>query len=134
MNQADSWLARHAELTRRYFLKIGLASAPAATLLPQGVAAIEKVTELEAVIAQLESYLTKQDDFKDVSRGDPIPHSLSTEERQQVGLTQQTWSLEVTSDPEHPAELRTPLSQEAGTALDWDGLMEHQTANPPKAG
>lgn len=124
MNQADSWLARHAELTRRYFLKIGLASAPAVTLLPQGVAAIEKVTELEAVIAQLESYLTKQDDFKDVSRGDPIPHSLSTEERQQVGLTQQTWSLEVTSDPEHPAELRTPLSQEAGTALDWDGLME----------
>ena len=124
MNQADSWLARHAELTRRYFLKIGLASAPAVTLLPQGVAAIEKVTELEAVIAQLESYLTKQGDFKDVSRGDPIPHSLSAEERQQVGLTQETWSLEVTSDPEHPAELRTPLSQESGTALKWDGLME----------
>src|SRR6185436_7576194 len=42
----------------------------------------------------------------------------------QVGLTRETWNLEVISDPEHKADLRNPLTREKGTALDWDGLMK----------
>jgi DMSO/TMAO reductase YedYZ molybdopterin-dependent catalytic subunit len=41
-----------------------------------------------------------------------------------VGLTQETWKLEVVSDPDAPAKIEAPLSKELGTALDWDGLMK----------
>jgi len=44
--------------------------------------------------------------FRDVSRGKPLPHSLSEEEKRKVGLTRQTWKLEVISDPDNPATVR----------------------------
>ena len=45
-------------------------------------------------------------------------------ERQKLGLTRETWSLEVISDPENPVRLGSPLTKEKGTALDFDRLME----------
>lgn len=71
-----------------------------------------------------EPYFTPQEKFRDVSRGTPLPHKLSAEKRAEVGLTRETWKLEVTSDPEHKAVLGKPLSKQDGTALDWDALMK----------
>jgi DMSO/TMAO reductase YedYZ molybdopterin-dependent catalytic subunit len=69
-------------------------------------------------------YLTPQEAFGNVSRGDPRPYDLPDEKKREVGLTPETWRLEVVSDPEHPADLERPLSIEAGAALDWRQLMD----------
>src|SRR5207244_11589836 len=53
-----------------------------------------------------------------------LPHSLSDERKRKVGLTRETWKLEVISDPDNPAKIRSPLTKKDGTALDFDGLMK----------
>jgi DMSO/TMAO reductase YedYZ molybdopterin-dependent catalytic subunit len=80
--------------------------------------------ELAEVVEKLEDFLTLPEKFQDVSRGTPLPHSLSDERKRAVGLTRETWRLEVISDPEHPATIRKPLTQAAGTALDFASLMQ----------
>jgi DMSO/TMAO reductase YedYZ molybdopterin-dependent catalytic subunit len=65
-----------------------------------------------------EPYLTPQEKFRDVSRGKPLPHTLPPEKKAQVGMTRESWKLEILSDPKHPAEIGQPLT------LDWDGLMK----------
>lgn len=68
-------------------------------------------------------YLTPQDDFGDVERGSPLPYTLPPERRWEVGLERETWQLEVVADPASDSKLEHPLSIEAGTALDFDGLL-----------
>jgi len=125
--QLDRFLADHAAVSRRFFLSLGAAGAAAwnhlaasAEQLPQGQKGDPR---LEAAIAQLESWLTPVADFRDVSRGRPIPHTLPDDRKAEVGLTRETWSLEVVSDPENPARLRSPLTRADRTALDFAGLM-----------
>jgi DMSO/TMAO reductase YedYZ molybdopterin-dependent catalytic subunit len=64
-----------------------------------------------------EPYLTPQAKFRDVSRGKPLPHQLPAEKKAQVGLTPESWKLNILSDPEHPAQIAKP------GRLDWNGLM-----------
>jgi len=100
--------------SRRSFLQLGAAGAAAlAAAGPQSPASPD-----------VEPYLTPQDKFRDVSRGDPLPHKLPPEKLAQVGLSRETWTLNVLSDPEHRTELQNPLTKEKGTALDWNGLMK----------
>jgi DMSO/TMAO reductase YedYZ molybdopterin-dependent catalytic subunit len=66
---------------------------------------------------------TPQEKFRDVSRGKPLPHSLPDEKKREVGLTRETWKLEVISDPENPARLGRQLTTADGTALDFAGLV-----------
>ena len=120
----ERFLAEHVEVTRRWFLQAGAAGAAALSSWPLHAAERDLAPELQEAIARLESYLTLQDDFQDVSRGKPKPHTLSKEQRTEVGLTRETWKLEVTSDPDNRARLSKPLKKEDGTALDFAGLME----------
>jgi DMSO/TMAO reductase YedYZ molybdopterin-dependent catalytic subunit len=76
-----------------------------------------------ATIAPL-GYLTPQDEFGDVERGNPLPYTLPLERRREVGLERETWRLEVVADPASDTKLEQPLSIEAGTALDFAGLLE----------
>lgn len=115
-------LKDHQEVTRRWFLQLGAVGA--ATLPTLRVHGSERDPQLQTAIEDLESYFTPPDDFRDVSRGKPLPHSLPDEKKSQVGLTRDSWRLEVKSDPENPARLRSPLTSEKGTALDFAGLME----------
>ena len=117
-------LAEHATLTRRYFLRCGSVGAIALTSLPLLGSSRKREVDMQEMIEGLETWLTRPDDFRDVSRGKPKPHSLSIEKRQEVGLTRDTWKLEVISDPEKPALLRNPLAAAKGTALDFKGLMQ----------
>ena len=68
--------------------------------------------------------MTPPDKFQDVSRGKPLPHSLPDEKKREVGLTRESWRLEVISDPEQPAAVRKPLTKADGTALSFDALMQ----------
>ena len=128
-----AFLSEHAELTRRFFLQAGaLGFASAAAFTTHGAEgekanaatpATEKPAKPDKAGAQPEPYFTPAAHFRDVSRGKPIPHSLPVEKLREVGLTRDTWQLEVLADPEHPAKLGKPLTKADGTALDFAALM-----------
>jgi hypothetical protein len=114
----------HAALSRRYFLELGVAGAAALNSLPLQAEGLESSPALQEAIAKLESWLTAMGDFRDVSRGKPIPHSLSDEKKAEVGMTRDTWKLEVLSDPDKPARVRNEFRKSDNTALDFAALME----------
>lgn len=120
----ERFLDEHRRLTRRFFVKAGATAAAAILAPPLWAEAKGRDARLQAAIDTLESYLTPPDEFRDVSRGNPKPHSLPEEKRAEVGLTRDTWRLEVASDPENPVRLHSPLTREDGTALDFAGLLE----------
>jgi hypothetical protein len=123
------FLAEHADVTRRYFLRQGLAGGLGAIAFTGASAAAQEKPPAtnpkpEKAGAFAEPYFTPAQHFRDVSRGKPIPHSLSQERRREVGLTPDTWGLEVISDIASPAKLKKPLSREAGTLLRFDDLLK----------
>lgn len=125
MSDAASWIAEHSYVTRRYFLSLGAAAVAAQHLFPSLALAAENgvSAELNEVTRSLE-YLTRPESFGTVERGTPLPYTHPPEKLREVGLTRDTWKLEVISDPDAPAKLGSPLSREQGTALDWPGLMK----------
>lgn len=131
----DQFLTEHGELTRRYFLGLGASGAAALAGSPLAAADAGKQEILQSAIERIESWLTRPDDFRDVSRGNPVPHTLDEETRTAVGLTRDTWSLEVISDPDNKARLRNPLSKKTGNAFRFADLMkmaEKQAVRFPK--
>jgi DMSO/TMAO reductase YedYZ molybdopterin-dependent catalytic subunit len=119
------FILAHQALTRRYFLRLGLAGTAALGFGPRAALGADPIApELAKALEDLEPYFTSQQKFRDVSRGKPLPHSLPDEKKREVGLTRETWKLEVVSDPDHPASLRNPLTKKNGTALDFEGLMK----------
>jgi len=110
-------------LTRRHFIRLGATGAAALGCRPLALAGVKSSPQLAKVIAALEPYFTRQEDFREVARGQPLPHSLPEEQKRKVGLTRETWRLEVICDPDYPATIHRPLKQEEGTALDFAGLM-----------
>lgn len=124
VHSLDQFLQEHSRLTRRFFVGIGLAGLASLSGRIREVQAAEFPAELNEAIAKLESFMTPADKFRDVSRGSPVPHSLPEEKRSEVGLTRETWRLEVISDPDHPSRIKQPLTKENGQALDFAALME----------
>lgn len=117
------FLNEHRRLTRRYLLGLGAAGSIAAAW-PRVIRGDDASPELAKAIAALEPYFTAQAEFRDVSRGKPLPHSLPEEKKAEVGLTRETWKLEVVSDKEHPAKLGRELTKENGTAIDFEALLK----------
>lgn len=124
ITSVSTFLAEHDELTRRYFLGLGAAGVAALALLPSRTKADLSSPELRAVLDNLESCLTPQEEFRDVSRGIPVPHTLDEEKKREVGLTGDTWKLEVVGDPDHKPDIRNPLSKETNNAFDFKSLMK----------
>jgi len=125
MHDLDRLAAQHVAVSRRYFLQMGAAGFAALQLTPVLARADDPAEKavLATELAKLE-YLTKWDDFRLIERGEPLPYTHPIEKLQEVGLTRETWKLEVVADPEAKATMEKPLSKELGTALDWQGLMK----------
>jgi hypothetical protein len=125
MHEMHQFLDEHIDISRRYFLQLGALGLSAIHLSPLLAVANESVGKaaLADELAKLE-YLTEPDKFQLVERGEPLPYTHPLEKLQEVGLTHETWKLEVVSDPDAKATLENPLSKELGTALDWQGLMK----------
>src|SRR5438552_2004882 len=119
MKDAESFVRENQDLTRRYFLRLSAAGAAAVGLWPFSARAGPLAPELAKALETLEPYFTPQEKFRDVSRGKPLPHSLSHDKKRDVGLTRESWKLEVVSDSDYPAKLRSPLTRRDGTALDF---------------
>lgn len=136
MTHDRRFLDEHWEMTRRYFLQLGAAGAAATAALPAGPLSSaargtgpqeekpKAATKPEKAGASPDPYFTPPENFRDVSRGSPIPHTLSEEKKSEAGLTRETWSLEVISDPEHPAKLGKEFKKSDGSALDFELLMQ----------
>ncbi len=123
MNRLERVVEAHIELSRRYFLQLGAASAAGLALSPLWAQGGERDAALAELIRGLE-YLTPPLEFRSVERGDPLPYTLPLEKRREVGLERETWKLEVIADPSTPTEVENPLSRERGTAFTFDALME----------
>ena len=125
MNQIERLAKEHSNLTRRYFLKLG--SAGVAALSFSKLWAREREGQVDPLLADAISrleYLTREENFRTYGRGKPPPHTLPPERLREVGLTRETWELEVIADPESNAQVERPLSKATGTAIDWAGLMK----------
>jgi hypothetical protein len=112
------------EFTRRFFLGLGAVGA-AALANARLFAADDNDHALTNAVNELqEKYITPSDEFGTVERGDPLPYMLPAERLREVGLTRESWRLEVVADPDSNSQLERPLSSDQGTALDWNGLMK----------
>lgn len=121
----EAFLAEHERLTRRWFLKVGAAGAVAACgVSPARAAIADRDPRLQEALGKLESWLTEPDRFRDVSRGTPKPHSIPDDKKPEVGLTRETWKLEIVSDPENPARLGKTFTKADGTAIDFASLLK----------
>ena len=125
MNDPDVFLAEHQALSRRFFLSLGAAGAAAAAVAADAQRDKPLAPELLRAIDKLEPYFTVQEHFNDVSRGKPLPHSLDEAKKREVGLTRETWKLEVVSDPDHPAKLGKQLVRKDGSET---GLVKRTTS------
>ena len=133
MNEIEGLAKEHSDLTLRYFLHLGAAGIAGLSIsrLRAGEPEAESNALLTEAISKLE-YLTREENFTNAGRGKPPPHTLPPEKRREVGLVPETWQLEVLPDPESNAEVERPLTKasprlrsgQAGTALDWAGLMK----------
>jgi len=123
-------LDEHFALTRRFFLRagvLGLAATQAASFgladeTTSSVSAPRPKPDKSGV--RRDPYFTAAEDFRDVSRGNPLPHSLPDDKKRAVGLTRDTWQLEIIADPHDPARIRKPLVKADGTALDFASLCK----------
>jgi DMSO/TMAO reductase YedYZ molybdopterin-dependent catalytic subunit len=123
------FLHEHLQLSRRFLLKLGALGGAAAALRsatrrPALARAEQNSPELDEALAQLEPYFTPPAKFADVSRGKPVPHTLSEAQRAEAGLTPETWKLEIVGDPEHPPKLRQTFTRAAGTAISFASLLQ----------
>src|SRR5688500_2173233 len=100
MHNLDRHPFEHQSVTLRYFIRVGGSGSPALAVWPLAAGLDHPAAELAMALEALEPYFTAQDQFRDVSRGKPLPHSLPDEKKREVGLTRETWKLEVISDPD----------------------------------
>ena len=125
MGSTEKIAREHTDVTRRYFLQI--AAATGAALNVSELWAAEPNGQMHPLLAEAISkleYLTREENFRNEGRGKPKPNTLGTQKLREVGLSRETWWLEVLADPESNSEVERPLSRASGTALDFVGLMK----------
>ncbi|MCW3098142.1 MAG: yedY 3 [Chthonomonadaceae bacterium] len=102
--------------SRRELLKIGMGGITAVT----ASTAVAGADTLET--APTREVLTPADKFFDVSRGNPVPHSLRGEALVKARLTPDTWRLEIVGAD--GANVPKPLTLQDGSALDLPMLIK----------
>jgi DMSO/TMAO reductase YedYZ molybdopterin-dependent catalytic subunit len=115
-------LSTETGVSRRSFLELaaaGVASLGALRVWAEAGSAREALAE---AVGKLE-YLTPPGQFRTFYREKPRVDQFSAERLTQVGLDRATWQLEVVPDPESDCKVERPMTKEAGTALNWEGLM-----------
>src|SRR5260370_33037413 len=67
-------------------------------------------------------FLTDAQKFRDVSRGDPKPHTLKGDALVKARMTAESWRLEIVSDGS--TQIEKPRRLEDSTALDLPTLLK----------
>lgn len=102
-------------ISRRQAVKIGIGS----------LAAMQTSMHAEE-LAQIKPrpFLTLADDFEDVSRGTPKPHTLTVEALVKARLTPESWKVEISADEETNAVVTQKAQIEKAVTLDYAQLLE----------
>lgn len=104
-------------VSRRDAVKLGLA----------GIAGVGVSGVLPTRVAAAETsggfHLTPAKEFRDVSRGDPKPHTLTGDALKNAQLTPETWRLEVTAEPS-PPDIKEMATIKQSVTLDFAALTE----------
>jgi DMSO/TMAO reductase YedYZ molybdopterin-dependent catalytic subunit len=106
----------HQPISRRGVLQAGLAGL-AAGVVSDDVRSQTAPPEAPPSVP----FLTPARDFTDVSRGNPIPHTLRGDAVAHARLTPETWRLEILA--EDGATLANPKRLEDNSAIDYAALM-----------
>ena len=128
--KSNSSLTTAVELSRRDFVRHGTALAAALAAVPASTVSAAEFTAANSTAPAARPLLTPAGKFRDVSRGKPVPHSLTGEALVQARLTPETWRLELLADPtpnpaiKETARLGTPRTLAECTAIDLPALME----------
>jgi len=69
-------------------------------------------------------FLTPQEEFGMVERGNPLPYTLPLKRRREIGMERETRHLEVVADPRSDIVIEQPLEAELGTAITFDALLK----------
>lgn len=77
---------------------------------------------LAKAVSELE-YLTPADKFIVQRRGNPVLTEIPHEKLASIGLTPETWKLEIVADAESNSEIGNPMTTEKGNAFTWGDLM-----------
>lgn len=80
-------------------------------------------TVLKKAISELE-YLTPSDKFIVQRRGNPVLSELPGEKLSAIGLTRDTWKLEISASPDSDSELGNPMTTERTNVFTWNDLMK----------
>jgi hypothetical protein len=122
----NAFYEQHLQQTRRFFMQL-VAGGAASAVMSQWATAAELPEECakacRTFLDKME-YLTPQEKFNNVSRGNPRPYSLPDEKKREVGLTPETWKLDIVSDPDNSADLGQEFKRETDNAFDWKMLMD----------
>ena len=117
-------------ITRRDFVRTTSALAAAALAGDFSSATEAAETAVVPLAVTPHPFITPSDKFRDVSRGNPKPHTLKGDALIQARLTPETWRLEITADAtsnptsKDVAGLSKPFTLADGTALDLPALLE----------
>lgn len=122
MSASRNSLEEPGAITRRHFLQLGSAAVGALSVASQAAAEAVETPELRDAIAKLE-YLTPLNRAVILDKGKAGVAKLPIEELQKIGLTPESWTLEVVPDPGSSSVIEQPISRALGNALDWGGLM-----------
>lgn len=112
-------------LSRRQAVKLGIGGLSA-----MGSGGLLTASAAETKSGTAHPFLTPADQFEDVSRGNPKPHTLTGDALVKARLTPGTWRLEITADDTvsqivtQKAQLGRQFRQSDGTALDIAALMQ----------
>ena len=120
-SHSPDFLAEHSRLTRRWFLGLATGTIVGGPFDIRGAA--PPVDPLAGPLAKLEPYFTPAEDFRDVSRGKPLPHSLSAARKREVGLTRETWKLDIVADADHPPKLGKQFTRAGNNTFDFKTLL-----------
>ena len=107
-SELANFLREHAAVSRRYFLRYGSASLAMLGSMPLFASERERDPRLQRSLDALETWLTRPDDFRDVSRGTPLPHSLPLENAKRWDLPARRGSLKWSAIPRTLRKLGTP--------------------------
>ena len=122
MRASDPRVPNQRQLTRRYFLQWGGAAVVTWNVSPLAASGAEIDPQIREAIAKLE-YLTPLDRAFILDKGKAGVTKLPVERLRELGLTPDSWSLEVIPDPASNSVVEQPLSRARGNALNWQGLM-----------
>ena len=99
---------------------IGLASCAS----QPAEAELQLNVELQKYTPDHLEYLTRDANFGNVERGNPIPYKQPDAKLREIGMTRDTWTLEVVPDLPTGSKIERPMSKSGGNALTFADLMK----------